>query len=308
MSIVLKNRIESLLAGPFFVAFSPLFLLAELYLRFKKSLGVPKWNPAGKIILITGASSGIGASLAELYARQGAILIIMARRQEELDAVAEKCKSLGSPNVYAITVDVADDVACKVAIQKAGDIYGKLDLVVLNAGISMGSRTEETDIALYKRLNEVNVNGVIAGCVYSLPYLRKSTRGKVVVVSSLLGVASGPLRSGYSSSKFAIKGFLDSVRLEEPGMDFTMIYPGVVKTEINRTRLGNASSLDLEKGMTSEEAALLIADAVKRRARDECFTFSGNLLWFVKDFCPTLRDYLMNRAILSMSKKAVKKE
>ncbi|KAJ3300152.1 hypothetical protein HDU76_006149, partial [Blyttiomyces sp. JEL0837] len=304
MSIVWRNRVESLLAGPLFLASLPLLIAQEGWTRFKQSIRVPKFDPAGKVILITGASSGIGASLAQLYARQGAILVLFARRIAELEAIGAKCKSLGALDVFTITVDVSKEQEYKDAIQKAGEKYGRLDLVVLNAGISMGARVADVaDLGIYKTITEVNVYGTIAGCLYSLPYLRKSERGKVVAVSSILGIASGPFRSGYSCSKMAMKGFLDSIRLEEPTIDFTMIYPGVVKTEINRTRIGNAPGMNFDNAMSAEDAALLIANAVKRRARDEVFTFRGNFLWFLSCVCPLLSDSVMSSWMQKLTKK-----
>ncbi|KAI8853643.1 hypothetical protein BC829DRAFT_429793 [Chytridium lagenaria] len=307
MSIVTSNRIASAVAPLGFALAFPVLALASIYLNFMKARG-PVFNAKGKVIVITGASSGIGESLAKLYAKQGGILILVARRKEQLAAVAAECSKLGAEQVVMEIADVSVEAQVKEFVERTGKRFGLIDMIVLNAGISMGATLSSMEnISIIKRIMDVNFDGSVAGALYALPFLRKSTsRGKIVVVSSILGFLGGPTRTGYCASKFALKGFFDSLRTEEPGLDITIVYPGVVKTEINRTRLGNdVEELDMKDGMTSDDAAKIIISAVERGIQDEVYTLAAKFGWFVKDMFPSVRDYLMNKSLKSMSKKRV---
>ncbi|KAJ3132846.1 hypothetical protein HK100_004902 [Physocladia obscura] len=281
----------------FAVAF-PVLTLAELF--FALISPTKPFVARGKIILITGASSGIGAALAIKYAQLGASLVICARRKDELEVIGARCKNAGATHVWCEVLDVADEEAVKTVIQKAGEHFGRIDCVVLNAGISMGEFVRSfNDVSAWKKIMDINFTGFVSGIVYSLPFLKKSQRGKVVGVSSILGLAAGPLRTGFCASKFAMKGFMDSIRLEEPGIDFTMIYPNVVATDSNRIRIGSRGKLISDKTkamMSSEEAADLIVAAVNRGAKDDIFSFEGNLLYYIKDVFPRVRDVLLRKA------------
>ncbi|KAJ3201307.1 hypothetical protein HDU83_001376 [Entophlyctis luteolus] len=308
----LVHRIKGALAPVAFALFLPFLTLAELGLALASSAARPrsKFHAAGKVVLITGASSGIGAALALHYARDGAVLVLLARRPAELDAVSRSCLDAGAKEVVCEALDVADEPAVKAAVHRAGTKFGKIDMVVLNAGISMGEYVNAFDSAeVWRRMMEINYIGFVSPIVYSLPYLKKADRGRVVGVSSILGLASGPLRTGFCASKFAMKGFLDSIRLEEPSINFTMVYPNRVATESNRNRIGNKGKLlsdgdaDAQKKIMSPEvAADLIADAVDRGAHDDIISFEGNFLYYLKDVFPRFRDLVMKMSLESKSK------
>ncbi|KAI8615775.1 hypothetical protein BC830DRAFT_261466 [Chytriomyces sp. MP71] len=272
---------------------SPILLLIESFLNLRHR--IPAFSAKDKVILITGASAGIGQNLALQYARRGAKLVLLARRRAELDRVADACKGYGAALVVVEPVDVTDEGALQDAIRRNGDRFGCIDMIILNAGISMGDVAASfPDTTAFRQIMAVNYTAFVAGALYALPYLKKASRGKLVGISSALGLAGLPTRSGYSASKFAIKGFLDAFRIEEPGLDMSMIYPGPVKTEINKSRIGNMGHLDMNaKGlMTAEEAAELIVHAVELGLRDEVFELQGNALWFLKDVFPRVRDMI----------------
>ncbi|KAJ3405494.1 hypothetical protein HDV05_006540 [Chytridiales sp. JEL 0842] len=283
--------VASLLAVPFFLA-------ASLFLNLTRK-SRPSFNPSEAVIVITGASSGIGAELAHIYARQKvAVLVLCARRKAELEKVASECRDLGAKEVVVEVMDVAEESQVKASMQRVGDRYGKIDVLVLNAGISMHSKVSEMqDGSICRRIMEVNYMGCVNGTIYALPYLKKSAiRGKIAVVSSGFGYLGGPFRSGYCASKFALKGFFDALRVEEPGLDISMIYPGVVRTEINRTRLGAApSSLDLRKAMSAEECAGIVANAIKYGHSDVPTTLALRAVYYLRDLFPSVRDAIMRK-------------
>ncbi|KAJ3216275.1 hypothetical protein HDU67_009710 [Dinochytrium kinnereticum] len=304
MSIVVSNRIASVVAPIAFTLGFPFLAAASVFLNLIKRRA-PSFNAKGKVIVITGASSGIGESLAKLYAQEGGVLVLVARRKDRLEAVAAECTKLGAEKVIVEVCDCAVEAEVKAMVERTGQHFGLIDMIVLNAGISMGGPLSSLgDISILKKIMDVNYLGAAAGALYALPFLRRSTRGKIVVVSSLLGFLGGPLRTGYCASKFALKGFFDALRNEEPGLDITLVYPGIVKTEINQTRLGDdVSELDMKDGMTSDDAARIIVSAVKRAVMDEVYTFPAKFGWFFKDLFPSVRDFLVNRALRAASTK-----
>ena len=172
---------------------------------------------------------------------------------------------------------------------------GGIDLLVLNAGISMAERVinlkEDTDSI--RKIFETNVFGCMYLTAYALPHLLS---GRICVISSLLGLVAGPSRSVYASSKFALKGFFDSLRAEHPEIPITLCYPGFVKTDINRTRLGS-ETVDFSKAnaMSVSEATDIIQLAVRDAVSDEVFTFTGKFLFWARDWVPEIRDLMLRR-------------
>jgi NADP-dependent 3-hydroxy acid dehydrogenase YdfG len=239
MSLIQHRLTTNLLAPLTTLLFTPIFILSSAYLRISQNYSIPKhlrsFQPADKVIVITGASSGIGKALALRYAKQGAgVLILVARRKERLEQVKKECLDFGAKEVLVEVVDVVDEAQVSNAMKKIGAQYERIDLLVLNAGVFQNQKVSSmASSSLITQTMQINFLGSVHFVVHSLPYLKKSERGKIVGISSGFGIGAGPLCSGYSASKFALKGFLDSLRVEEPGLDITMVYPGVVKTEIS---------------------------------------------------------------------------
>ncbi|HWF04433.1 MAG TPA: SDR family NAD(P)-dependent oxidoreductase, partial [Candidatus Angelobacter sp.] len=170
-------------------------------------------NFQGRRIWITGASSGIGEAMALAFHRAGARLILSARREDELKRVQAACG--GEPNTRILPLDVsnADELPEKTRATLA--MFGGIDILVLNAGITQRSRTRETDESVYRRLMEVNFFAPEAMARAVLPSMLAQKSGHMVVISSVAGKFGVPLRSGYSASKFALHGFFEALRAEE---------------------------------------------------------------------------------------------
>jgi NAD(P)-dependent dehydrogenase (short-subunit alcohol dehydrogenase family) len=186
----------------------------------------------GQVVLITGASSGIGAALAREFAREGARIVLMARRAERIEALAEELSS-GGQGSLAITGDVTRDGDPERAVDLARSKFGRLDVVVANAGFSVGGRFVDLTLEDYRRQLETNVFGVLRTLFAALPELQK-TRGRIVVVGSLLGIFPVPAATPYCMSKFALVALCDGLshELAPQGVSVTHILPGFVASEI----------------------------------------------------------------------------
>ena len=230
-----------------------------------------------KVVVITGASSGIGKALAEKYASEGWNLVLAARRIERLE---ELKKQFPQVEVLALKTDVTIESDCKNLIDKTLGKFGRIDIFINNAGISMRAVLENLDLEVIRRVMDVNFWGTVYCTKYALPYLLKS-KGSLVGVISVGGYVGLPGRSGYSASKFAMRGFLDSVRIENrrSGLHVLIAAPGFTTSEIRKHALvANGSQQgetprDENKMMSAEECARHIYRAVKRRQRKIILTF-----------------------------------
>lgn len=232
-------------------------------------------NLDGQRVWITGASSGIGEALAGAFARVGARLVLSARREGELERVRRGLPRADEHRVLAF--DMADERAVEAAAAREVLAAGeRLDVLVLNAGITQRALARDTELAVDRRLFEVNFFGPVALTKAVLPALRAQGGGRLVVVSSLVGKIGTPLRSGYAASKHALHGFFESLRAEEhdAGIRVTMVLPGFIHTPLPVTALtgdgspqGRMDRAQLE-GMDPEECAERALRAVVR-GRDE---------------------------------------
>jgi len=186
----------------------------------------------GRVVLITGASSGIGAALAREFAREGAHTVLMARRAERVEALAGELSS-GGRSSLAVTGDVTRDGDLERAVELARSEFGRLDVAVANAGFSVGGRFVDLALEDYRRQLETNVFGVLRTLFATLPELRK-TQGRIVVVGSFLGCVPVPLATPYCMSKFALAALCDGLshELAPQGVSVTHILAGFVASEI----------------------------------------------------------------------------
>jgi short-subunit dehydrogenase len=256
------------------------------------------------IVIITGASKGIGAELARQLAAKGAKLVLGARHEKELEAVAEQCRALGA-SVVAVRCDVALERDCQALIAGAMVAFGRVDTLVNNAGMTMWARFDEIDdLSILEQIMRVNYMGSVYCTAAALPFL-KETRGRIVGVSSLAGRTGVPTRTGYAASKHAMAGFFDSLRIEmaDSGVSVTMIYPGFVATGIRENATGPdgkpilVSPVKESAVMSVEDCARRMVRAIERREREVVMTARGKIGLWLKLLAPSLVDRIARRAI-----------
>jgi dehydrogenase/reductase SDR family member 7B len=258
-----------------------------------------------KVVIITGASSGIGRALAFEFGREGAHVVINGRREQELKLVEAALVKNGIQTL-AVVGDVSVDADCRSIIDKTIERFGKIDVLVNNAGISMRALFEDLQLDVFKKVLEVNFFGTVQCTKYALPYILKS-RGSIVGISSINGKRATPARTAYSASKYAMEGFLEALRLEvmKRGVHVLSVCPGFTSSNIRSVALtadGHAqgeSPRDENKMMSAEETAIHIYEAVVKRKRDLVLTTQGKLaVWLTKLF-PVLMDkityYVMSK-------------
>ena len=228
----------------------------------------------GKIVWISGGSSGIGAALARATAQDGATVVLSARREDLLLQVRDSCKKPESHLV--LPLDLLNPDAVSRAAAQVIEHLGQVDLLINNAGISQRSLAEETMLAVDRRIMDVNFFGTVILTKAVLPSMKQRRVGHIVVVSSLLGKFGAAKRSSYAASKHALHGFFDSLRLEvkDDRIQVTVICPGFVRTEASKNALTGDGQLhaimdeDLERGMSPEKCAARILRAIRSRQRE----------------------------------------
>ena len=265
---------------------------------------------AGKVIIITGASDGIGAELARQLARDKPTLVLAARRPDALAAVAAQCEAAGAQTL-CVPTDVSVEADCRALIAVAVAKFGRIDALVNNAGVSMHATLDQIpDTDVYERLMRVNLMGSIWPTHAALVHL-KASKGLVVAVASLAGLVGVPGRTTYCATKFAQVGFFEALRteLQPDGVDVTIVYPGVVATEIRRNgwnaqgERAGVSGLAEEGAMSVEECASLIVAAMRSRKRDEVMSAKGKLGRWLKLIAPARVDAMARAALAKSSAK-----
>jgi short-subunit dehydrogenase len=256
----------------------------------------------GRRVWITGASSGIGESLALAFHQAGAKLILSARREDELKRVQSACG--GEPNTRVLPMDVTNASELPEKARTALDLFGGIDILVLNAGITQRSRTRETDESVYRRLMEVNFFGPEAIARAVLPSMLVQKSGQIVVISSVAGKFGVPMRSGYSATKFALHGFFEALRAEEErnGIHVTMVCPGYIRTEISLSALRGDGrkhakmDSELAHGMPANECARQILKGVAGRKKEIVVAAAREkALVYLKRFFPTMLARMIGR-------------
>jgi len=252
-----------------------------------------------KVIIITGASSGIGKALVYEYAHKGYAVVLAARNISKLNEIHDDLSSKGQQSL-AIKTDVSKIDDCINLIDKTIANYQRIDILINNAGLSMRAIFNNVDLEVLEKLMNVNFWGTVYCTKFALPHLLK-TKGSIVGVLSIAGFLGLPARSGYSASKYAMRGFLDTLRVEnlKTGVHVLVAAPGYTASNIRNTALtehGTAqgeSPRDENKMMSAEKVAKKIAKAVDRRQAELILTFKeGKLSVFLKKFFPRLLDKL----------------
>ncbi len=251
-----------------------------------------------KVVVITGASSGIGKALAYEFVQKGSKVVLGARRVERLQAIRQE---LGTLNVTICEADVLKEKDCEQLIEKALATYGKIDVLINNAGISMRASFKDAELSVLRQVMDVNFWGTVYCTKYALPHLLKA-KGSLVGVISIAGYVGLPGRTGYSSSKFAVRGFLDTLRIEHKRdkLHVLVAAPGFTASEVRISALTASGDKQgetprkEEKMMSSEEVASCIYKSIKRRKRQLILTFwEGKFSVFLGKFWPRLLDKLI---------------
>jgi short-subunit dehydrogenase len=248
----------------------------------------------GQVVLVTGASSGIGAALAREFARRGANLIVTARRTERLAAVAADAER-GGRRALALAADVTVDGDLERVVATARAAFGRLDVVVANAGFGVVGPVERLALEDYRRQFETNVFGVLRTVRASLDDLKRS-RGRVVILGSVAGYIATPGSSPYAMSKFAVRGLAEALGHEvaADGVTVTLVTPGFVGSDIRRVdnagRLHSAAVDPVPAWLLvpAATAARHIVNAVARRRREVVITGHGKIVVFFQRHAPWL--------------------
>jgi len=252
-----------------------------------------------QVVIVTGASAGIGKSLAVQLASQRAKVVIAARRLERLERIAEDCRGMGA-EVLTVATDVSDELQCKALVEKTLAAFGRLDMLINNAGSGVTALLEDlSDLHLFKQTMDVNFWGTVFCTYYALPYL-KQTKGRIVAISSLGGKVPLPYNTPYISSKFALQGFMGSLRMEQMhnGVSITVICPSWVVTEFHEVQVDKNGTPKGARGraiyskntMTADRCAAITLGAAAHRRR-EVLMGPGVLASLLMAIAPGLVDW-----------------
>jgi short-subunit dehydrogenase len=256
-----------------------------------------------KTVIITGASSGIGESLAYHAADLGYQVCIAARNMEKLEQVKQACISRGGKCI-AVQTDVTVEADCRAMVKQTVDRFGGIDILINNAGISMRALFNDCDLNVIKQVMDINFWGTVYCTKAALPHILAS-KGSIVGVSSIAGIKGLPGRTGYSASKFAMHGFLESLRIEnlKTGLHVLVACPGYTASNIRNTALNrqgisqSESPYDENKLVQPSVVAAAIFKAIEKRRNYIYLSFQGKATFFLNKFFPRLLDKLVFKTV-----------
>ncbi|MCG9698254.1 SDR family oxidoreductase [Shewanella sp. Isolate11] len=262
---------------------------------------------AGKVVIITGASEGIGRALAHAMAPLGCKLVLTARDRQRLDSLAEELANITLCPPLVFAADVTSVQECQQLIDASVAHFGAIDILVNNAGMTMWSRFDELqDLSILDRVMAVNyfAPAYLSHC--ALPHL-KASQGQIVVVASVAGLVGVPTRSGYSASKHAVIGFFDSLRIElnDDNVAVTIICPDFVVSQIHKRALDGhgkplgQTPMQESKIITAEQCAQMMLPAIAKRERMLITSMRGRVGRFIRLIAPKFIDNLAKKAIAS---------
>ncbi len=252
-----------------------------------------------KVVIVTGGSDGIGRALIGLLIDAGAKVATCGRQHDKLYAIQLEFSQF---MLHTMVCDVSKEEECKRFIHSTVETFGTIDILINNAGISMRSLFDDTDTDVIRRLMDVNFMGAVYCTKAALPYIIEQ-KGTVVGISSTAGYRGLPGRSGYSASKFALQGWLESLRTElmYTGVHVMWVSPGFTTSNIRNAALNSKglsqgeNVLDESKLMSAEVCAKYILNAIEKRKRVLVLTFTGKFTVFLNKFFPSLTDRLVHR-------------
>ncbi len=249
-----------------------------------------------KVVVITGATSGIGEACAEVFGEAGAKLVITGRNPEKLKKTSERLEDKGF-DFLAVLADAASEEDNQKMADAALEKYGRIDILVNNAGISMRALFEEMDLSVFHKVMDTNFWGTVYATKYCLPSILEN-KGSIIGVSSINGYRGTPARTAYTASKYAMNGFFESLRTEvmKRGVHVLVVAPGFTSSNIRNSALNaegksqGESPRDESKMMTSEEVAIALLKATRKRKRDLVLTSQGKLAVFLNKWMPGFMD------------------
>lgn len=254
------------------------------------------WKMKGKTVIVTGATSGIGRAIALTFGLRGSKIFITGRNQAALD---ETIADLSEKQIVVrgMLADAASERDNERMVQEALSQFGSIDVLVCNAGVSMRAMFEDLSLETFRSVMDINFYGTVYATKYALPHLLAS-KGSLVGISSINGHRATPARSAYSASKYAMEGFLESLRTEvmKRGMHVLSVSPGFTSSNIRNKALNaegksqGESPRDETKMMTSEEVAIATYNAVVARRRDLVLSLQGKLAVLLNKLFPAWMD------------------
>lgn len=256
-----------------------------------------------KVVVITGGSSGIGKALAEKFGKEGSKIVITGRSPESLQKAAEELQAKGI-TILPLQSDVSKEQDNNEMARQVISHFGRIDILINNAGISMRALFEELDLDVVKRVMDINFYGALYATKACLPSILEN-KGSVVGISSIAGYRGLPGRTGYSASKFALQGFLEVLRTEmlKKGVHVLTACPGFTASNIREKALladgktQGKSPRDEGKMMSAEECAFHIYKAVKKRRKNLILTGQGKLTVFLNKLFPGFMDKMVYNAM-----------
>lgn len=254
-----------------------------------------------KVVIITGATSGIGEACALTFGKEGAKIVITGRNKEKLDLSFGRLKGQGI-DVLAILADAGSETDAKRMADLTINSFGRIDILINNAGISMRALFQDLDLEVFRKVMDTNFWGAVYATKFCLPSILKS-KGSIIGISSINGFRGTPARTAYTASKFAMNGFFESLRTEviNQGVHVMVAAPGFTASNIRNNALTahgevqGASPRDEGKMMTAEEVAEEILKATLRRKRDLVLTTQGKLAVFFNKWAPKFMDGVVYR-------------
>jgi dehydrogenase/reductase SDR family protein 7B len=249
-----------------------------------------------KVVIITGATSGIGEACAEVFGREGAKIAITGRNPQKLEQTALKLQSKNI-EVLSILADAGSEADNQRMAAETLAHYGRIDILINNAGISMRALFQDLDLEVFRKVMDTNFWGTVYATKFCLPAILES-KGSIIGISSINGYRGTPARTAYTASKYAMNGFFESLRTEvmKKGVHVLVVAPGFTSSNIRNTALtadGSSqgeSPRDESKMMTSEEVAEHILKATLKRKRDIVLTSQGKLAVFLNKWMPGILD------------------
>jgi short-subunit dehydrogenase len=261
----------------------------------------PPWElPKDASVVVTGASSGIGEALAYRFAREGARIGLLARREDRLSEVATRVRSLGG-EALVVPVDLASGERAGSAIREVEAAFGRIDVLVNNAGFGLYAPLASVPRPDLERLFAVNTFGALACIQAALPGMRRARRGLIINVSSIVGRRALPMTGAYGASKYAMQGLSDALRVElaGTGVRVSVVCPGYTATEFSERVVDYGAERRRPGGkvMSAERVAEAIFDCARKPRRQVVLTGKGRLVVFLERFAPGVADWLIARVI-----------